>query len=165
MEWGSSPEKNFPILQVFQGKQGNLSHDMAIKRNKVRKFPIVPRDIRQTPPHSPIADPVLQSSKTVLLKKNFTPYITIVRFAPCPRSGRALCALLFPQFLRWCSPWFPMMVVGLGPYDVVWLVWLSKLCRTFVTVVFQVSLKRCRRKLRLSGGAKPRPKRSSTRPA
>ena len=33
------------------------------------------------------------------------PYITIVRFAPCPRSGRALCALLFPRFLRWCSPW------------------------------------------------------------
>jgi hypothetical protein len=65
----TSPEKNFPILQVFPGKQGNLSHDMAIKRNKVRKFPIVPRDIRQMPPRSPIADPVLQSSKTVLLKK------------------------------------------------------------------------------------------------
>lgn len=32
-----------------------------------------------------------------------------MRFAPCPRSGRALCALLFPQFLRWCSPWPPMM--------------------------------------------------------
>lgn len=109
MECGSSPEKNFPILQVFPGKQGNLSHDMAIKRNKVRKFPMVPRDIRQTSPRSPIADPVLQSSKTVLLKKNFTPYITIVRFAPCPRSGRALCALLFPRFLRWCSPWCPMM--------------------------------------------------------
>lgn len=32
-----------------------------------------------------------------------------MRFAPCPRSGRALCALLFPWFLRWCSPF--------GPYD------------------------------------------------
>ena len=40
-----------------------------LKRNKVKKFPIVQRDIRQTTPHSPIADTVLQSSKTVLLKK------------------------------------------------------------------------------------------------
>nr|DAQ90964.1 MAG TPA: hypothetical protein [Caudoviricetes sp.] len=38
-----------------------------------------------------------------------------MRLAPCPRSGRALCALLFLRFQRWWFDAVPMMVVGYAP--------------------------------------------------